>query len=78
MWELACTPPEATKGTLEGQIDACKSLHEMGYAPAIQRLSEIANVDTSRTGGRQTDQKAAARFLKGIVGSMKPDTSGIQ
>lgn len=78
MWELASMSPEETKGTLDGQIEACKSLHEMGYAPAIPRLSEIANVDTSRTGGRQTDQKAAARFLKEIVGSMKPDTSGIQ
>ena len=78
MWQLASTPPEETKGTLEGQIDACESLHEMGYAPAIPRLSEIANMDTARTGGRQTDQKAAARVLKKLVGSMKPDTSGIQ
>jgi hypothetical protein len=77
MWQLASTPPEETKGTLEGQIDACESLHEMGYAPAILRLSEIANVDTSRTGGRETDQKAAARFLRKLVASMKPDTSGI-
>jgi hypothetical protein len=78
MWQLASMPPEETKGTLEGQIDACESLHELGYAPAIPRLSEIANVDTSRTGGRQTDQKAAATFLRKLVGSMKPDTSGIQ
>ena len=78
MWQLASMPPEETNGTLEGQIEACKSLHEMGYAPAIPRLSEIANVDAARTGGRQTDQKAAAKFLRELVGSMKPDTSGIQ
>jgi hypothetical protein len=78
MWQLASTPPEKTKGTLEGQIDACKTLHEMGYAPAIQRLSEIANMDISRTGGRQTDQKAAERLLKELVVSIKADTSGIQ
>jgi hypothetical protein len=78
MWELASIPPEQTRGTLEGQIDACESLHELGFAPAIPRLSEIANVDSSRTGGRQTDQKAAERFLRKVVGSMKPETSGIQ
>ena len=78
MWELASMPPEETKGTLKGQIDACESLHEMGYAPAIPRLSEIANVDTSRTGGRQTDQKAAEKILRKVVVSRKPDTSGIQ
>jgi hypothetical protein len=77
MWQLASIPPEETKGTLEGQIDACKTLHEMGYPPGIRRLSEIANVDISRTGGRQTDQQAAARFLRKLVGSMKPDTSAI-
>ncbi len=78
MWQLASIAPEETNGTLKGQIDACKSLHENGYAPAIRRLSEIANVDSARTGGRQTDQKAAARFLRELVGSMKPHTSGIQ
>jgi hypothetical protein len=78
MWELASIPPEETKGTLGGQIDACQSLHELGHAPAISKLSEIANVETSRTRGRQTDQKAAEKFLRKLVVSMKPDTSGIQ
>jgi hypothetical protein len=78
MWELASVAPEKTRGTLGGQIEACQSLHEMGYTPAISKLSEIANVDTSRTRGRQTDQKAAEKFLKKIVVSMKPDTSAIQ
>jgi hypothetical protein len=78
MWELASLPPEETKGTLKGQISACESLHEMGYAPAIPRLSEIANEETSRPGGRQTDQKAAEKILRKVVVSMKPDTSGIQ
>jgi hypothetical protein len=78
MWELASLPPEETKGTLKGQIDACESLHQMGYAPAIPRLREIANEETSRTRGRETDQKAAEKFLRKVVVSMKPDTSGIQ
>jgi hypothetical protein len=78
MWELASMPPEETKGTLKGQIDACESLHEMGYAPAILRLSEIANEETSRTRGRETDQKAAEKILRKVVVSMRPDTSGIQ
>jgi hypothetical protein len=78
MWELASLPPEETKGTLKSQIDACESLREMGYAPAIPRLSEIANEETYRTSGRQTDQKAAEKILRKVIVSMKPDTSGIQ
>jgi hypothetical protein len=78
LWELASLPPEATAGTLDGQIDGCKLLHEMGYARAIQRLSEIAGTDKSRTGGLEIDQKAAERLLEEIVGSMEPDNSRIQ
>ena len=78
LWELATLPPEKTNGTLEGQIDACKLLNQMGYTPAISRLSEISETATSRTGGRDTDQKAAAWLLKEIVDSMEPNNSGIQ
>jgi hypothetical protein len=78
LWELASLPPEETAGTLDGQIDGCKLLHEMGYARAVQRLSEIAGMDSSRTGGQETDQKAASRLLKEIVGSMEPENGRIQ
>jgi hypothetical protein len=78
IWQLASTPPEKTRGRLKSQIDACKMLHEYGYPPAIQMLNDIANMDTSRTGGRETDQKAAARLLKKIVGSITPDSGRMQ
>lgn len=71
--------PEQTNGNFEGQISACKDLYEkVRYKPAIQRLNEIANLDPSASGGRQTDQKAAAEALREIVGSIKPYKSGIQ
>jgi hypothetical protein len=79
LWELASLPPEQTNGNFEGQISACEDLYEkVRYEPAIQRLNEIANLDPSKTGGRQTDQKAAAEVLREIVGSIKPDKSGVQ
>jgi hypothetical protein len=78
MWEIASIPPEQTRGTLKGQIDACQALHELGYAPAVSKLGEIAHLDTSRTRGRETGQKAATKFLTKLVASMKPETSGIQ
>lgn len=78
MWQLASTPPEKTRGRLKGQIDACKMLHECGYPPAIQMLNDIANMDTSRTGGRETDQKAAAKLLRKIVDSIPPDIGTVQ
>ena len=79
MWELASMPPDRTRGNFGGQIDACKWLYaNVEYAPAIHRLKEIANIDPSETGGRQTDQKAAAEALKEIVTSIKPDKAGVQ
>jgi hypothetical protein len=79
MWELASMPSDRTKGNFGGQIGACKWLYEkVEFAPAIHRLKEIAEIDPSETGGRQTDQKAAAKALKEIVTSIKPDTTGIQ
>jgi hypothetical protein len=35
-------------------------------------------MDPSKTGGRHTDQKAAAAALMEIVGSVKPDKIGVQ
>jgi hypothetical protein len=79
LWEFASIPPEQSNGRLKSQIAASQSLYEKGvHAPAIQRLSEIADMDASRTGGRHTDQKAAANALKEIIGSVKPDKSGVQ
>ena|ERR1700678_4308138 len=79
LWELASLSPEQTKGNFEGQISACKSLyHKVEYAPAMQRLNEIAEMDPSETGGRRTDQRAAAKALKEIVGSVKPEKTGVQ
>jgi hypothetical protein len=79
LWQLASLPPEQTNGNFEGQISACKSLYEkLKYEPAIRRLNEIANLDPSVTGGRQTDQKAATIVLKEIVGSIKPYKDGVQ
>jgi hypothetical protein len=79
LWELASLSHEQTNGNFEGQISACKNLYEkVEYAPAIQRLNEIANLDPSETGGRQADQKAAAEALREILGSVKPDKSGVQ
>jgi hypothetical protein len=78
LWELACIPPEKTRGTLNGQIDACKMLHGMGFPLAIQRLREIAGMDASRTGGNSNDQGAADRLLLKIVREMEPESPGIQ
>jgi hypothetical protein len=79
LWELASLSPEETNGNFEGQISACKSLYEkVRYAPAIQRLNQIATIGPSETGGRHTDQKAAAKALREIVGSVKPNKTGVQ
>ena len=54
LWELASMSPEQTDGALKGQIKACKTLYLLcGYQPALQRLSEIASIDASRTKGRR-------------------------
>jgi hypothetical protein len=72
-------PPEQTKGTLKGQISACKTLYlKCGYQPALQTLSEIASMDVSRTNGRCRDQEAAARLQKRFLNAVKVDKSGVQ
>jgi hypothetical protein len=77
--ELAAVPPEQTRGTLNGQISACETLYlKFGYQPALQRLSEIASVDVSRTKGHCRDQEAAARLQKKFLNAVKVDKSGIQ
>jgi hypothetical protein len=77
--EFAAITPEQSQGSLKGQIAACKSMYEKGeFQRATQRLSELANMDPSRTGGHRHDQEAAAKLLKGFVSSIKPDKSGLQ
>jgi hypothetical protein len=70
--EIAMKPPEDTKGSLRDQIHACRSMYEkFGYQSALQRLSEIANIDAARTNGRRRDQESAAKLLKNYVSSVK-------
>jgi hypothetical protein len=45
----------------------------LGYERALQRLSEIANIDADRTKGRRLDQKAAAKLRKRLASSTKMD-----
>jgi hypothetical protein len=67
-WEIAAKPPEDTGGNLRAQIRACKALYfTLGYEPAVERLSEIANIDAARTRGRRRDQEAAVKLLKILV-----------
>jgi hypothetical protein len=77
--ELAAIPPEQTKGTLNGQIRACKMLLDThGYQPALGRLSELANIDPARTKGSRRGQESAARLQKRFLNAIKVDKSGIQ
>jgi hypothetical protein len=73
-WGIAAKPPEDTGGNLRAQIRACKAMYfTLGHEPAVQRLSEIANIDAARTRGRRRDQEAAARLLKLLVSLIKLD-----
>jgi|HubBroStandDraft_2_1064218.scaffolds.fasta_scaffold1041251_2 hypothetical protein len=77
--EFAAISPEQTKGTLNGQIRACRTLYvDFGYQPALQMLGQIASVDVSRTKGRSRDQEAAAKLQKRFLNAIKVDKSGIQ
>jgi hypothetical protein len=78
LWDIAGHAPEATKGNLRDQIKACKLMYEMGYHPALQRLSELASIDPARTKGNRRGQESAAKLLKRSVSSIKVDKSGIQ
>ena len=72
LWGLALNEPEDTRGELRVQIRACEMMYRtLGFEPALQRLSEIANIDAVRTQGRRRDQEAAARLLKHLVSSIK-------
>jgi hypothetical protein len=77
--ELATVPPEETKGTLNGQIEACKTLYlKCGYQAALQTLGEIAGMDVSRTKARSRGQEAAAKLQKKFLNAIKVDKSGLQ
>ena len=79
LWELAAIPPEKTRGNLKGQISACNTAYcTFGYEPALGRLSELASIDAARTRGLRRDQESAAKLLRRLLSSLKPDKSGIQ
>jgi hypothetical protein len=77
-WEIAAKEPEETKGNLMVQMEASKRMYELGHAPALGRLNELANIDPARTKGNRRGQDAAAKLLKELVGSIKPNKSGVQ
>jgi hypothetical protein len=72
LWEIAAKRPEDTRGTLTAQIRACKMLYgDLGYQPALGRLSELANIDPARTKGNRRGQESVAKLLKRLVSSIK-------
>jgi hypothetical protein len=74
LWDIAASPPEDTRGSLVGQIKACKMMYStFGYGQALQRLSELSNIDESRTEGHRRGQESAAKLLKRFVSSVKVD-----
>ena len=80
LWKLAATAPEATKGNIRDQVRACKMMYcTLGYEPALQRLSELANIDAARTKGHRRGQESAEKLLKRLVSSIKVNKNqGIQ
>lgn len=77
-WQLAATPPEETKGSLRGQIAACKLMYEMGHKPALSKLSELANIDPARTKGNRKGQESAAKLLERLASSIEVENRAIQ
>jgi hypothetical protein len=77
---IAANSPEDTRGDLSAQIRACQMMYcTLGYKPALQRLSEIANVEAVRTKGHRKDQELAMEVLKSLLSSMEVDgKQGIQ
>jgi hypothetical protein len=74
LWGLALNEPEDTCADLSVQIRACEMMYRtLGYEPALQRLSEIAKIDSARTKGRRNDQEAAAKLRKQLASSKKVD-----
>jgi hypothetical protein len=79
LWKIAATAPESTRGNLRDQIRACKLMYRLGYEPALNRLSELADIDAARTKGHRRGQESAERLLKRSVSSIKVDKNqGIQ
>ena len=69
---IAANSPEDTRGDLSAQIRACQLMYcTLGHKPALQRLSEIANVDAVRTKGHRRDQELALELLKSLLSSME-------
>ena len=75
---LAWTPPEQTRGSLKGQIGACKLMALFGCEPAFKRLNEIATTDPLRTNGRRRDQDAAAKALTKLLNQSNMDNIRVQ
>ena|ERR1700761_2813828 len=72
LWGLALNEPEDTGGDLSVQIRACEMIYRtLGYEPALQRLSEIADIDAARTKGRRLDQEAAGKLRRHLASSTK-------
>ena len=72
LWGLALNEPEDTGGDLSVQIRACEMIYRtLGHEPALQRLSEIANIDAERTRGHRLEQEAAAKLRKHLASSTK-------
>ena len=72
LWSLALNEPEDTGGDLSVQIRACEMIYRtLGHEPALQRLSEIANIDPERTKGSRLDQETAAKLRKHLASSTK-------
>lgn len=68
LWGIAANSPEDTRGDLSVQIRACRMMYcTLGYRPALQRLSEIANVDAVRTKGHRRDQEVAMELLTSLL-----------
>ena len=69
---IAANSPEDTRGDLSAQIRACQMMYRtLGYKPALQRLSEIANIDAARTKGHRRDQEVAMQLLHSLLSSME-------
>lgn len=76
-WDMAATSPEETKGSLRGQIAACKLMYELGHEGALGRLRELAKIDPARTKGNRSGQEAAAKLLRSLFSSINVDKSAI-
>ena len=71
---IAANSPEDTRGDLSAQIRACQMMYcTLEYKPALQRLSEIANVEPVRTKGHRKDQEIAMELLKSLLSLMEVD-----